>query len=339
MGQEHGKFGLACFSSRPFAASKRQSDISAFKGDRMKVLVTGGAGFIGSHVVDAYVASGHDVLVVDDLSTGRRQNLNPRARLYALDIRDPQLEQVFLSERPDVVNHHAAKANVRESMTKPVLYADVNVLGSLHLLELSRQYGVKKFINISTGGAVYGEPEYLPADEEHPARPLDPYGVSKACFEYYLPVYQRNHGIRFTSLRYANVYGPRQDPLGEAGVVAIFAGKMLGGEQATIHGSGDQERDFVYVGDAAQANLLALDHGDGGTYNIGTGIGTSINEIFERMTGITGYPLPAVHGPAKAGEVYKVYLQAEKAARELGWQPRVDLEQGLSLTVEYFRSL
>lgn len=304
----------------------------------MKILVTGGAGFIGSHVVDAYLEQGHDVVIVDDLSTGKRENANPKAKFYALDIRDEQLEEVFVAEKPDVVNHHAARANVRESMLKPILYADVNVLGSIRLLELSRKYRVKKFINISTGGAVYGEPEYLPADEQHPVNPLDPYGASKAAFEHYLPLYRTNYGLSFTSLRYANVYGPRQDPFGEAGVVAIFTGKMLCGEQAIINGSGEQERDFVYVGDVAWANVLALDKGDGGFYNIGTGVGTSINQIFFRLKTATRYTLPDVHGPAKAGEVFKIYLNADKARRELGWEPTVNLEEGLRRTVEFFRT-
>ncbi|MEM4723845.1 MAG: NAD-dependent epimerase/dehydratase family protein [Candidatus Hadarchaeum sp.] len=305
----------------------------------MKILVTGGAGFIGSHVVDAYLELGHDVVVVDDLSTGKKENLHPCARFYHLDIRDKSLEQVFAAEKPDVVNHHAAKVSVRESMVQPLLYADVNILGSLNILELSRKYGVKKFIYISTGGALYGEPQYLPADEHHPIQPLDPYGASKACFEYYLPLYRSNYGLSFTVLRYGNVYGPRQDPYGEAGVVAIFTGQMLRGEQAVINGSGEQERDFVYVGDVAQANVLALDRGDGGFYNIGTSIGTFVNEIFAKLKAATGYAMPPVHGPPKAGEVFKIYLNVDKAKRELGWQPVVGLEEGLRRTVDYFSSM
>ena len=304
----------------------------------MKILVTGGAGFIGSHVVDVYLGQGHEVVVVDDLSTGKRENVNSSAKLYALDMRDEKLDEVFATERPDIVNHHAAKASVRESMTHPILYAHVNVLGSLNLLELSRKYQVKRFIYISTGGAVYGEPKYLPADEAHPISPLDPYGASKAAFEPYLPLYRTNYGLSFTVLRYANVYGPRQDPLGEAGVVAIFTGQMLRGEQSVINGSGEQERDFVYVGDVANANILALDDGDAGIYNIGTGVGTSINEIFSKLKAATGYKGQAVHGPAKTGEVFKVYLSADKAREELSWQPNTDLNEGLRLTVEYFRT-
>jgi len=303
----------------------------------MKILVTGGAGFIGSHVVDAYIGDGHDVVVIDDLSTGRRKNLNARARLYELDIRSAAVEDVFAAERPDVVNHHAAKANVRESMVEPLLYADVNVMGSVRLLELCRRHGVQKLIYISTGGAVYGEPEYLPADELHPFRPLDPYGATKACFEHFLPIYRTLHGLSFTTLRYANVYGPRQDPLGEAGVVAIFAGLMLHGQQAVINGSGEQERDFVYVGDVARANLVALDRGDGAVYNIGTGVGTSINDIFDRLKIATGCRLGRVHGQPKAGEVFKIYLDSRRIEHELGWRPEVDLEEGLRRTVDFFR--
>jgi UDP-glucose 4-epimerase len=288
--------------------------------------------------VDAYLEQGHDVVVIDDLTTGRREHVHPRARLYALDIRSEKLEQVFATEKPDIVNHHAAKASIREAMVSPVLYADVNILGSVNLLELSRKYKVQKFIYISTGGAVYGEPEYLPADESHPIHPLDPYGASKAAFEHYLPLYRTNHGIPFTVLRYSNVYGPRQDPFGEAGVVAIFTGQMLRGEQAVINGSGEQERDFVYVGDVAQVNILALDGGDGGIYNVGTGVGTPINDIFSKLKVATSYGRQAVHGPPKAGEVFKIYLNVDKVRRELGWRPVTSLEEGLRLTVEYFRT-
>ncbi len=303
----------------------------------MKILVTGGAGFIGSHVVDAYVQHNHEVVVVDDLSNGKQENLNPRARFYALDIRDDKLDEVFAAEKPQVVNHHAARANLRESMLKPMLFADVNILGSLHLLELSRKHGVQRFINISTGGAVYGDPAYLPADERHPVNPLDPYGASKAAFEHYLPLYRTNYGLEFVVLRYANVYGPRQDPYGEAGVVAIFANKMLHAGQPVVNGSGEQERDFVYVSDVAQANLLALFKGDGGFYNIGTGVGTSINAIFSSLKDATGYSGSQVHGPPKPGEVFKIYLSADKASRELGWSASTSLGEGLLRTVEYFR--
>ncbi len=305
----------------------------------MRILVTGGAGFIGSHVMDALIERGHEVAVVDDLSTGKREHLNPRAKFYHLDIRDAQgLEEVFAAERPEIVNHQAARANVRESMAKPVLYAEVNVIGSLNLLELSRKYGVGKFVYASTGGAVYGEPEYLPADENHPINPLDPYGASKHFVEHYLYLYGVNHGLCYTALRYPNVYGPRQDSYGEAGVVAIFTGQMLEGGKPLINGSGEQERDFVYVGDIAEANIQAMEKGDGQIYNIGWGVGTSINEIFAKLKEITGYEGEAVHGPPKLGEVFKIYLDASKSQRELGWAPRVGLDEGMRLTVEHFRN-
>ena len=300
--------------------------------------MTGGAGFIGSHITDTMVEAGHSVVVLDDLSTGRRQNLNPAARFVQGDIRDPGLGALFASEKFDVVVHQAAQANVRESLAEPVHYADVNVLGSLNLLEQSRKYGVKKFLYASTGGAAYGEPQQLPVPETHPVNPLDPYGASKHHVEHYLFLYRANYGLAYTVLRYPNVFGPRQDPLGEAGVVAIFTNKMLRGEPLVINGTGEQERDFVYVSDVARANLLALDKGDGEIFNIGAGRGTNVNQIFDHLSELTHYPLPAAHGPAKLGEVYKIYLDASKAKQVLAWEPQVKLDEGLGCTVEYFRA-
>ena len=303
----------------------------------MNILITGGAGFIGSHITDTMVEAGHRVVVLDDLSTGRSQNLNPAARFVQGDIRDPELGTLFASEKFDVVVHQAAKANVRESLAEPVHYADVNVLGSLNLLEQSRKHGVKKFLYASTGGAAYGEPQQLPVPETHPVNPLDPYGASKHHVEHYLFLYRANYGLAYTVLRYPNVFGPRQDPLGEAGVVAIFTNKMLRGEPLVINGTGEQERDFLYVSDIARANLLALDKGDGEIFNIGAGRGTNVNQIFDHLSELTHYPLPAVHGPAKLGEVYKIYLDATKAKQVLAWEPQVKLDEGLRRTVEYFR--
>jgi UDP-glucose 4-epimerase len=305
----------------------------------VKILVTGGAGFIGSNVVDTYLAAGHQVAVVDDLSTGRRANLNPEATFYQVDIRSSELAEVFEAVRPEAINHHAAQMDVRRSVAEPLFDADVNVLGSINLLELARRYGVKRFIYISTGGAVYGEPVYLPCDEDHPVNPICPYGASKHTVEHYLYMYREMYGLEYAVLRYPNVYGPRQDPHGEAGVVAIFTGQMLNGEQVVINGDGEQERDFVYVEDCAKANLLALETEHANTvYNLGFGHGTTVNQIFSTLKPITGYPLDAVHGPAKLGETRRIFLDAGKAERLLGWRASVDLEAGLQKTVEYFRT-
>jgi len=303
----------------------------------MKVLVTGGAGFIGSHVVDAYLEAGHEVVVIDDLSHGKRENVPPYLQFYHLDIRDKtQLRLLFQLEGFDVVVHQAALANVRESMERPDVYAEVNIIGSINLLEASKDFGVKRFIYASTGGAVYGEPLYLPVTEEHPINPLDPYGASKHTVEHYLYLYHANYGLPYVVLRYPNVYGPRQDPFGEAGVIAIFTGRMLAGQPVTINGDGTQQRDFVYVGDVARANLLALTRGDNGVFNLGTGKPVDVNTIFAKLKELTGYPHEANYGPAKKGEVYRIYLDASKAKASLGWEPQVDFDEGLRLTVEYF---
>ncbi len=303
----------------------------------MKILVTGGAGFIGSHVVDLLIGAGHDVAVVDDLSTGRRTNLNPKARFYQVDIRSPQMREVFEQERPEVVDHHAAQMDVRKSVEDPLFDADVNINGSIKLAQLAMEFGTRKFIHISSGGAVYGEPVYLPCDEDHPVRPLCPYGASKYTFEMYLFMFKELYGLDYSVIRYPNVYGPRQDPNGEAGVVAIFIGQMLAGKPVRINGTGEQVRDFVYVGDCAKANLATLEKGSGRVYNLGYGIGTNINQIFDGLKAITGYPQEAHHGPAKAGETFRIYLDASRAKSELGWEPSVDLQEGLRRTVEYFK--
>jgi UDP-glucose 4-epimerase len=303
----------------------------------MKVLVTGGAGFIGSHVVDAFLADGHDVAVVDDLSTGRARNLNPRARFYKLDIRDPGLAAVFEQERPEIVDHHAAQMDVRKSVADPQFDADVNVRGSLNLLECARRYGTRKIVYISTGGAVFGEPVYLPCDEDHPINPICQYGVSKHVVEHYLHVYRHLYGLDYAVLRYPNVYGPRQNPHGEAGVVAIFAGRMLANEPLTIYGTGEQERDFVYVEDCAHANVLAASSDKTGIYNIGCGAGTTVNLLFSELGHIIGYAQPAQYAPGKAGETFKIYLDSRRAQADLSWRPMVGLAEGLSRTVAYSR--
>ena len=304
----------------------------------MKILVTGGAGFIGSHIVDHYLSAGHEVSVVDDLSSGFRHNLPAGVPLYEVDIRCNQLVEVFEAVRPEVVNHQAARANVRESFEKPLLYSDVNVFGSVNVLECCRRFGVRKLIYASTGGAVYGEPLWLPVSEEHPIKPLDPYGASKHHVEHYLHVYSANFDIAYTALRYPNVYGPRQDPFGEAGVVAIFTGQMLDGRQPVVNGNGEQQRDFVHVFDVAKANVLALEKGDNEILNIGSGAGTSVNSIFNTLAEVIHFPMPAIHGPAKKGEVYKIFLNSRRAQEMLTWQPSITLGEGLSSTVDFFRN-
>lgn len=304
----------------------------------MKILLTGGCGFIASHIADAYREAGHEVVVVDNLYSGRRHNLDRRIRFYKLSIAGPQLREVFERERPEVVNHQAAQTSVRRSLTDPSTDAQMNIIGSMRLLELCREFGVRKVIYASSGGAIYGEPRYLPVDESHPVAPLSPYGASKYAVELYLGIYRANYGLDYTVLRYANVYGPRQDPYGEAGVVAIFSRQMLQGQPVTINGSGEQERDFVYVSDVATANLLALARGSGGAYNIGSGVGTSVNTIFSELKDCIGEVQPPVHGPAITGEVFRIYLSAQKAERDLGWKCTTSLTEGLRQTVDYFRA-
>jgi len=305
----------------------------------MKIMVTGGAGFIGSHVTDMMIEAGHEVIVVDDLSTGRLSNLNPHATFYAVDIRSSEMERVFAQEKPEVICHHAAQMDVRRSMDDPLFDADINIIGSIKLAQLAIRHGTRKFIHISSGGAAYGEPEYLPCDEDHPIKPLCHYGASKYTFELYLQVFNANYNLDYSVIRYPNVYGPRQDPHGEAGVIAIFTGRMLRGEEDTINGSGEQVRDYVYVTDCARSNLLLLEQGSGHVYNLGYGLGTTVNEIFEQLKNITRYTKPALYGPAKVGETFKIYLNAGRAERELGWRPIIPLEEGLKRTVDYFKEV
>jgi len=303
----------------------------------MRILVTGGAGFIGSNVVDRFVELGHEVAVFDDLSSGFREFVNPRARFFEGDLADPaQVDACVAAFRPEIVDHHAAQIDVRKSVSDPVYDAQINILGSLNLLEAARKTGVRKVVYISSGGAAYGEPVYLPCDEKHPIDPLCPYGVTKHTIEHYLFLYKQIYGLDYTVLRYANVYGPRQDPNGEAGVVAIFTKKMLSGQPATIFGSGEQQRDFVFVKDCARANLMVSGKEHSGIYNIGCGVGTTINQIFTALKAITHYPRAAEYGPAKLGETFKIYLDNQLAGKEFGWEPNVSLQDGLRQTVDYF---
>ena len=305
----------------------------------MKILVTGGAGFIGSNVVDAYIAAGHEVAVLDNLATGREENVNPTARLHRVDVRElAQVQAAVASFRPDVVNHHAAQAEVPKSVADPGYDAHVNVVGGLNVLRACVDNSVRKVIFSSTGGALYGEPDIIPAGEDHPIRPLSPYGTAKFAFEQYLGTFERTFGLRFTTLRYANVYGARQDFFAEEGrVVAIFASRMIEGKPVTIDGDGNQSRDLLHVGDVTTANLAALDRGDGGTYHISTGVPVTVNDVFRKLAILTEYKLEPRFGPSRKGDVYRIALDNRLAHDELGWEPRIQLEEGLRLTVDYFR--
>jgi len=304
----------------------------------VKVLVTGGAGFIGSHVVDAYLAAGHDVVVVDDLSTGHRENLAPGARFHRLDILDPALATLVADERPDVVNHHAAQMDVRRSVADPMFDARVNVLGTIAVLEAARRARVRKMLFVSSGGTVYGEQEAFPANERHPTWPVCPYGVSKRAGELYAHVYQVEHGLRFVAMRYANVYGPRQDPHGEGGVVAIFTRRMLAGEPVTLNGDGRQTRDYVYVGDVARMSLLALESEASGPVNVGTGIETDVSTLAGLLLEVTGSRSEVRHGPARPGEQRRSVVDPTYAREVYGWEATVSLAEGLRRTVESVRA-
>jgi UDP-glucose 4-epimerase len=305
----------------------------------VRILVTGGAGFIGSNVVDRFVALGHEVAVLDDLSTGFREFVNGAARFHRGSVTDPTaLEAVFSEFRPEVVNHHAAQIDVRKSVADPVWDATVNILGGLRLLEASTRHGVRKFVYASTGGALYGEGRSLPATEDHPVNPEAPYGVSKHTLEHYLYMWRLLHRLDFTVLRYPNVYGPRQNPHGEAGVNAIFIGLMLEGRRPRIFGTGEQVRDYLYVDDVVEANALALELGSGEMVNLGTGTGTSVLDIVRELNAILGAAIEPVHEPARPGEVQRIYLDAKRAEEVLGWKPRTSFREGLRKTVEWSRS-
>ncbi len=303
----------------------------------MKVLVTGGAGFIGSHVVDALLGCGHEVEVLDDLSTGRRANLPEGVPLHKLDIRSPAAAQLVAGGTFGALVHHAAQMDVRKSVAEPVFDADVNIAGFLNLLEACRRADVRRVVFASTGGAIYGEPRQVPQAESHVLQPVSPYGLSKLAAERYLFWYGAQYGIRCAALRYGNVYGPRQNPHGEAGVVAIFLNRMLRGEHPVINGDGRQTRDYVYVSDVAAANVAALDHaGNSLVCNIGTGHETDVVTIFRSLRAALGVDVPEVYGPAKKGEQRRSVLDTAEAARLLGWSPETDIGEGLRLTAAWF---
>jgi len=303
----------------------------------MKILITGGAGFIGSNVADGFIAQGHEVVVVDDLSTGFRRNIPQKAAFYQVDIRDEALQEVFEKEKPDLVDHHAAQIDVRKSVEDPLFDAQVNILGSLNLIQQCIRHGVQKVIYASTGGAIYGEPGALPVDETHPARPLCQYGISKHTVEHYLYLYQYHYGLHYTILRYPNVYGPRQDPHGEAGVLAIFTETMFTGRQPVIFGDGGHTRDYVYVGDIMKANLLAVERGQDRIINLGWGREISVNEIFAALKKELSMDIDPIYAEERLGEIHRICLDSSRAQKELGWQPEVSLDEGIRRTVEYYR--
>jgi len=305
----------------------------------MKVLVTGGAGFIGSHVVDALIQRGYQVVVVDNLSTGRPENINPAATFYQADICNSEVEGIFEKERPELVDHQAAQTVIQKSMEDPVFDARQNILGSLNLILQCIRFGVKKVIYASSGGAVYGEPKYRPVDERHPINPVSYYAVSKHTVEHYLHLAHLQNSLNYVVLGYSNVYGPRQSPKGEAGVVAIFTRQMLQGERPTIFGKGDKTRDYVYVSDVVMANLLAMEKSINGVYNIGTGVETSDQEMFNLLAGLTGYKGDPRYTPVRKGEIYRICLDYSKAQKEIGWQPQFLLREGLTETVNYYRNM
>jgi len=304
----------------------------------MKILVTGGAGFIASHIVDAYVDKGHSVVIIDNLSTGRIENVNPEAKFVKADIQDESIADIFKAEKFDVVNHHAAQMDVRRSVEDPIYDAKINALGMLNILQNCMKHGVKKVIFSSSGGAIYGEQDYFPADENHKTQPYSPYGITKLIGEKYLFFYALTYGLKYTALRYANVYGPRQNPHGEAGVVAIFATRLLRGEQPIINGTGEQTRDFVYVKDVVQANVLALNQSENDVFNIGTAKETNINQLYGMLNKLAGSSFGEKHGPAKDGEQMRSVVDFSKVQRSMGWTPRYSLQQGLQETINYFRT-
>jgi UDP-glucose 4-epimerase len=305
----------------------------------VRILVTGGAGYIGSNVADRFLALGHEVAVLDNLSTGFREFVPAAARFYRGDVTDAAAVDRCLAEfRPEIVDHHAAQIDVRRSVAEPAFDAETNILGGIRLLEASTRHGVRKFLYASTGGALYGEGRQLPATEDHPIHPEAPYGASKHALEHYLHLWRLLHGLDYTVLRYPNVFGPRQNPHGEAGVNAIFIGLMLQGKRPRIFGTGEQLRDYLYVGDVVEANVIALERGAGEIVNLGTGIGTSVLDIVREINRILGTSIEPIFEPARPGEIQRIYLDASRARRVLGWTPTVPFAEGLRRTVEWSRS-
>lgn len=302
----------------------------------MKILVTGGAGFIGSHITDEFINDGHEIVIIDNLSTGKKKNINPKAKFYQSDITDPAISEIFKKEKFDVVNHHAAQIDVRKSVANPIFDANTNIIGTLNLLQASVKYGVKKFMFASSGGAAYGEQEYFPADEVHPTNPVSPYGITKLSIEKYLYFYKIEYNLNYTILRYANVYGPRQNPEGEAGVVAIFTNKLLNNENPVINGTGKQTRDYIFVGDVVSANLKTLSEDGSNIYNVGTGTETDVIQIFNLLNQITGQNAKELYRPQAKGEQMRSVITSKKLMTKFNWQPATKLSDGLKITVESF---
>jgi UDP-glucose 4-epimerase len=304
----------------------------------MKILVTGGAGFIGSQIADALINEGHEVHILDNLSTGFETNINPKAHFIKSDITSSTIIDLFTKEKFDVVNHHAAQIDVRKSVNDPIFDATINILGTINLLQCCIKTGVKKFMFASTGGAVYGEQEYFPADEKHPTNPVSPYGITKLTIEKYLYFYKNEYGLNHTILRYANVYGPRQNPFGEAGVVAIFAHKLLKNEYPIVNGNGKQTRDYVFVEDVVKANVITLNSQSADIYNVGTTVETSVNDLFSKLNSIAGNKSIEKHGPAPKGEQERSVITSEKFFQKFNWKPSIQIDEGLRKTFDYFKS-
>lgn len=305
----------------------------------MNILVTGGAGFIGSHIVDKYLEAGHIVTIIDNLSTGKKVNINPNADFIQMDIKDSSIAEIFEKYKFDIISHQAAQMDVRVSVNDPIFDAQNNIIGSLNLYENARKYGVKKVIFASSGGTVYGEQDEFPCDENHSTKPVSPYGIGKLTNERYLYYYKEVYGIDYVAFRYGNVFGPRQNPNGEAGVIAIFTNKFLKGEQPIINGDGLITRDYIYISDVVEANLLALNDDVSGIYNVTTGIETNVNTIFNTLKNKTNSDLEEYHGEAKKGEQRRSVCSFAELQSKHNWQPKVSFEDGIDKTVDYFKSL
>ena len=304
----------------------------------MNILVTGGAGFIGSQVADAYIQAGHHVAIIDNLSTGRREFVHPKAAFYQTDIDNPSVFEIMKNEEIQVINHHAAQISVHDSVEDPIADAKSNIIGTLQLLQNAVSLSVEKVIFASTGGAIYGEQDNFPAQESHPKRPTSPYGLSKRAVEDYLRFYREHHGLSSVSLRYGNVFGPRQNPHGEAGVIAIFCSRLVAGQPPVVNGDGKQTRDYVFVGDVVSANLLALGLKCSDVFNIGTGQETPVNELGRSLLEISGSKLKVKHAPNRGYEQRRSCLDYKKANDAFGWEPEVPLEEGLIETYKFFKN-